>query len=102
MPVFRPNKEVMEANIRVPQPARLLFTPNPNRRNDRELIVINPPQPPLNTKNLAPHDTLWMRHVTNDVAINVYLIIVHKSGRRYQSRGYPKCWVAQSHCADSV
>jgi hypothetical protein len=61
----------MEANIRVPQPARLPFMPNPNRRNDRELIVITPPQPPLNTKNLAPHDTLRIRHVANDVAIHV-------------------------------
>ncbi|MFT5966871.1 MAG: hypothetical protein ACI9ND_000782, partial [Yoonia sp.] len=40
-------------------------------RNDRELIFITPSPPPLKTKNLAPHDTLRIRHVTNDVAMHV-------------------------------
>jgi hypothetical protein len=44
---------------------------NPDRRKDRELILITATPPPLNTKNLAPHDTLRIRHVTNDVAMHV-------------------------------
>lgn len=44
---------------------------NPDRRNDRVLVLITPPPPPLNNKNLAPHDTLHVRHVTNDVAMHV-------------------------------
>jgi len=44
---------------------------NSHRSNDRQFLIVIPAPPPFNTENLAPHDTLRIRHVSNDVVRDV-------------------------------
>lgn len=39
------------------------------RQNDLELLIVAPPSPPLQPKNIAPHHQPHIRHVVNDVVI---------------------------------
>ena len=42
-----------------------------NRQNDLKLLLVSPPSPTLQPKNIATHQQPRIRHVVNDVVMHV-------------------------------